>query len=248
MYIRYQHVRNGLLALGAVSLLGCCGFWGVNAAQEEEEDQAAAEAPRVTATRRAPTRRGAPASSRVDDARILALADGQATPKGKLKDALPGAVKVNIYEDTGDTTWDRIKIDRDRDDTWDDQWVRKSGVWTRDDGRQRWTGSAWEGGEGAKAPTRRRAADSAPELADLADLLLHQRATTDKIKDLKRGAGPKINVYDDDKNGTWDRAKVDHNRDDAWDESWTVKGGQVERKLESSGKVLIWSGGSWKAK
>ncbi len=86
------------------------------------------------------------------------------------------------------------------------------------------------------------------KLLQVRDALLKKRASGKKEKDLFRGRGPKVNLYDDDKNGSWDRAKVDLNRDDDWDEKWTVKNGDVERKVISSNKVLLWKNGAWTPK
>jgi hypothetical protein len=245
MYIRYQYVRNFVVGVGSLSIFSLCG-WGMCGPSDEAESPA-----KVTVS--APATSG---KSALSDAKIIARAETPATPKGKIKDAFPGPVKVNIYEDTGDAVWDRIKIDHNRDETWDAQWTRKDGAWTRDDG-QRWSGAGW--GDTAPAvtqpavpspnkpaaPVELSNTKPAAELSELVDLMLHQRATSEKIKDLKRGAGPKINVYDDDKNGTWDRAKVDHDRDEKWDESWTVKAGHIERKKEDSGVVYLFHNGAW---
>lgn len=236
MYIRYQYVRNFVVGIGSLSIFSLCG-WGMCGASDKAEAP-----PKVASSSSSSSSSG---KSALSDAKIIARAEGTATPKGKIKDAFPGPVKVNIYEDTGDAVWDRIKIDRDRDETWDAQWTRKDGAWTREDG-QRWSGAGW-GDSAPAAPAKPAVADAKPaaELSELVDLMLHQRATSEKIKDLKRGAGPKINVYDDDKNGTWDRAKVDHDRDEKWDESWTVKAGHVERKKEDSGVVYLLRDGAW---
>jgi len=54
-----------------------------------------------------------------------------------------------------------------------------------------------------------------------------------------------VNLYDDDQDGHWDRAKVDSNRDGTWDEKWTVKAGVVERKQLVNGRVFRWRDGTW---
>lgn len=41
----------------------------------------------------------------------------------KVKDAVPGAAKVNLYQDAGQTHVNRLKVDLDRDDKWDEKWT-----------------------------------------------------------------------------------------------------------------------------
>jgi hypothetical protein len=71
----------------------------------------------------------------------------------KKKDAVPGSVKVNIYQDDGEPTANRAKVDLDRDGKWDEKWTFKgtdiskkvspgddedySEAWD-------WDGSAWQ--------------------------------------------------------------------------------------------------------
>lgn len=85
-------------------------------------------------------------------------------------------------------------------------------------------------------------------MAEVARVMLEQRATSDKIKDLFRGAGPKVNIYDDDKDGRWDRAKVDWNRDEVDDEKLNVKNGVLERKDEKTGEIKVFVAGQWTPK
>jgi len=59
---------------------------------------------------------------------------------------------------------------------------------------------------------------------------LGQQANGDKLKDAFPGPA-KVNVYA--KNGLWDRAKVDFNRDDKWDEKWWVKDGKILRETST---------------
>lgn len=76
--------------------------------------------------------------------------------------------------------------------------------------------------------------DGAPnELREVDTLMLAllQRPVQDKIKDASKGRPFKINLYSDD--GTrFNRAKVDLDRDDRWDEKWTFKpDGSTEREV-----------------
>ena len=73
-----------------------------------------------------------------------------------------------------------------------------------------------------------------------------------KLKDVSRGQPYKINVYQDDGNTTANRAKVDLDRDEKWDEKWTFKSDGVQRKIapaddENYTKVVVWNGKEWVA-
>lgn len=76
---------------------------------------------------------------------------------------------------------------------------------------------------------------------------------TTKKKDVTSGRPYKINVYQDAGESTVNRAKVDLDRDDKWDEKWTFEaGGGVTRKIaprddEDYATVQIWDGGQWRA-
>jgi len=241
MYIRYQHVRNIAIGAGVLGVLSCCG-WCI--ASPSTPDTSARPSVTHVATRTPQTSStNAPTS---DDGRIIQLISRSASPNGKLKDALGASspIKVNVYEDDGDTRWDRVKLDRDRDGRGEETWIRKNDTWTRNDGAEVWDGQRWAAPGAARRRTG-KATDGKTDLVDVAQLMLTQRATSDKIKDLKAGNGPKINLYDEDKNGTWDRAKVDLDRDDNWDEKWTVKNGTVERTIEKSGKTFVLDGDRW---
>ena len=61
------------------------------------------------------------------DREILALAK-QSIGGEKKKDALPGQpYKVNLYQDAGRSTPNRLKVDLDRDDKWDEKWTFEEG-------------------------------------------------------------------------------------------------------------------------
>jgi len=72
----------------------------------------------------------------------------------KLKDVTKGApYKINVYQDEGHASVNRLKIDLDRDDRWDEKWTFDGDTVSRkvapqDDERyevkQVWTGSGWE--------------------------------------------------------------------------------------------------------
>ncbi len=50
-----------------------------------------------------------------------------------------------------------------------------------------------------------------------------------------------LNLYDDDRDGVWDRAKLDMNRNEVDDEKWTFKKGRWEK----DGGATTWDGQSW---
>lgn len=74
----------------------------------------------------------------------------------KLKDVTAGkAFKVNVYQDAGSDTVNRVKVDLDRDDKWDEKFSFKDGVITRDVAPEddeaytisyRWDGKTWVAG------------------------------------------------------------------------------------------------------
>ncbi len=71
-----------------------------------------------------------------------------------------------------------------------------------------------------------------------------------KLKDVSKGKPYKINVYQDDGQSTANRAKVDLNRNDRWDEKWTFDGDSVQRKVapaddENYTEVYLWNGEDW---
>lgn len=63
------------------------------------------------------------------DRSVLALGERRLS-SDKAKDALPGPVKVNLYQDAGASQVNRLKVDLDRDDKWDEKWTfdRDTGV------------------------------------------------------------------------------------------------------------------------
>lgn len=171
-------------------------------------------------------------------------------PNSSAKDITKGTGwKINIYEDTGDDLLDRIKIDKNRDDVWDEAWsIKSDGHWERD-------------GDGvhletlAGAPTSIRSIDgssantgavqnSNPASVEAArykaifGLLKNRSAKPNgKIKDLSQGTGWKINLYEDTGDSVYDRVKIDFDRDDKWDETWKLQS-DGSYKRESDGKSL----------
>jgi hypothetical protein len=71
-----------------------------------------------------------------------------------------------------------------------------------------------------------------------------------KKKDARKGNAWKINLYQDDGNSTMNRAKVDLDRDDKWDEKWTFDGKNISRKVspnddEDYADEYDWDGSTW---
>ena len=71
-----------------------------------------------------------------------------------------------------------------------------------------------------------------------------------KLKDVTKGKAFKVNVYQDEGNSTVNRAKVDLDRDDKWDEKWTFADDGITRKVapdddEDYSQVFRWTGTEW---
>jgi hypothetical protein len=58
---------------------------------------------------------------RAIDQQVLARVSQDITGD-KVKDAIPGTAKVNLYKDAGQAKVNRLKIDLDRDEKWDEKW------------------------------------------------------------------------------------------------------------------------------
>ncbi len=147
----------------------------------------------------------------------------------KRKDLLGGGpVKVNVYGEDG--VWVRAKVDLDRDDRWDEKWRFDGGVILRQ------VAAADDENYGEEAPLDPPAtavaasgqdapsASGGPpsELRQVDELMLSllSRPVQKKIKDASKGRPFKINLYSDG-GARFERAKVDLDRDDRWDEKWT---------------------------
>lgn len=89
------------------------------------------------------------------------------------------------------------------------------------------------------------------------DAFLLERAGTSlgssKVKDAAKGKPWKVNLYQDDGEATMNRAKVDIDRDDQWDEKWTFSADGVSRKVspgddEDYSQAFDWDGSAWQAR
>ena len=272
MFIRYQHVRNGTIGMTGVVIVGAmvyatCG--GGSYAPPSSSGPAAAAGAKKGATSAGRTGSSASATaapvtekiSKKDRAlyeQSMVLVHSKATTKKK-KDALGGKAswKVNLYDDDGDGTYDRAKVDRDRDGKWDEKWTRNQGQWEKGKGKKKWVWvkDSWIKPSSDKqvarktAPVARGKGAWAPDAAAPgkriyagAMRLANAQATGRKNQDaLGSKASWKVNLYDDDGDGIYDRAKVDYERDGKWDEKWTRK----EGRWEKSNGALVWTGTAW---
>lgn len=141
--MKYKTFRALLIAGGSVLAVSGCGLlsWWCGSSVPRPVVQAspvAAPEPRPAALpAAAPTATAAsPASAplaagetplRPMDREILARAD-QPISGDKVKDAIPGrSYKVNLYQDPGETRINRLKVDLDRDEKWDEKWTFSRG-------------------------------------------------------------------------------------------------------------------------
>ncbi len=95
--------------------------------------------------------------------------------------------------------------------------------------------------EGTQEGTQEGAEGTAPVTASKDDTFremdrkilwrIAQEMTTEKIKDVFKDASYKVNIYRDAAQTKVNRAKVDLDRDDKWDEKWTFSGEDVKRKV-----------------
>jgi hypothetical protein len=76
----------------------------------------------------------------------------------------------------------------------------------------------------------------------------------DKIKDASKSESYKVNLYQDAGSPVMNRAKVDYDRDDKWDEKWDIAAdGSVERQVapkddENYTETWVYRDGSWSPK
>lgn len=239
-----------LAAISGVGLLGLTAVGGWLWMSEPASTSPALDTPPAAAL----TARPASADSaplRELDRRVIELF-GRDLGSEKMKDVLRSGPKINVYQDIGKTSPNRVKIDLDRDESDDEKWTIDGAAVVRevspaDDGRylERWTlaGDRWVKGSGAAAPTAAPAAPAAPAdpnartvAADRAvdvDVLSWRGKNlgSDKLKDVTSGKPYKINVYQDAGSATANRAKIDLDRDDKWDEKITFDGAKVTREV-----------------
>jgi len=204
------------------------------------------------------------------DKAALALLDRPVVDK--IKDGSRGKpFKINVYSDDK-VRFNRVKLDLDRDNKDDETWTvfadgrieRKvssadNGTY---DGTYRLELSGWQDLSAPVAPvptattttttTTTASAGGLPQTnaVDAAMAAVLRLPVQEKIKDATKSQAFKINLYSDD-GQRFNRAKVDLDRDDKWDESWTFKSAtDIERKVapaddENYTEVYAAQGGAW---
>ena len=212
-------------------------------------------------------------AARPHDPAVLAWAK-RSISGDKQKDVSKGKrYKINVYKDAGHATVNRAKVDLDRDDKWDEKYTFDGDQVTleiapADDEKYtqtyHWTGSGWLP-EGAQPSAAHQAATTTPTTtaSSTADVDLPARSydtevlawkdrsiSGDKIKDASKGRAYKINVYMDPGHATVNRAKVDVNRNDKWDEKYTFEPGKITLQRapaddERYTETYHWLGNGW---
>jgi hypothetical protein len=275
--MKYRTFRNiavsGLLiAGGTVAAVGAMKFKEADPAPEptpSDEELKAVIRQLIPPTPAAATTQSDTGSGTTGDAAGLRPVDRAAlellarpVTEARIKDGTRGKpYKVSVYSDDR-KRWNRLKIDLERDETWDESWtIHADGAVERRapaDGpnRQifRLVGKTSWRQEGApeRAPAAATASSAPPASApgtaadglrdiDRAALALVARPVNDsKIKDGTPGQPYKINVYSDD-GKRWNRLKIDVERDETWDESWTLHpDGSIERRASSGGDERVY--------
>lgn len=263
--------------LALVSLVGVAGVVGLVKACKSNEPpprpEAVATRPSQTPSSPSNTGDGTRLAPRAHDADVLAW-NGRSLRGDKGKDVSKGKpYKINVYQDAGKSTVNRAKVDLDRDDKWDEKYTFGDGRITLeiapDDDENytktyHWTGAGWlpEGETPAGATTAEAAVERVsdpnaptPDLParpyDAEVLAWKDRSISgDKIKDASKGRPYKINVYMDAGRKTVNRAKVDVNRNDKWDEKYTFEPGKITLQRapaddEKYTETYHWTGAGW---
>ena len=172
------------------------------------------------------------------------IATARADSSGKGKDVLGAKSpwKLNLYDDNRDGQWDRAKLDTNRDEVDDEKWTFKSGRWEKDGGRKIWVGNQWQSASSSATPAKSSASPTLARYQTAMKLASGRADRSGKGKDVLGSRSPwKLNLYDDDRDGTWDRGKLDTNRDEVDDEKWNFKNGRWEK----DGGATIWDGSKW---
>jgi len=187
-------------------------------------------------------------------------------------------LKINLYKDAGKKTVNRAKVDINRNDKFDEKYTFDDGKITlevapADDEKYtktyHWTGSAWlpEGAEPTPTPTptpdNAGSAQPPPDKpgnvkVDLAERNYDKEVlawkdksiASDKEKDVSKGKSYKINVYKDAGQTNVNRAKVDINRNDKFDEKYTFEPNKITLQRapaddEQYTETYHWTGGGW---
>ena len=226
-----------------------------------------------------PTPSGQEMAARAWDADVIAWSK-KTISGDKQKDVSKNKpYKINVYREAGHATVNRAKVDVNRNDKWDEKYTFDGNTITleiapADDENYtktyHWTGSAWlpEGAtpDQGSAPKPDTAAkpDTAPKpdnggaKIDLparsydAEVIAwkDKSIASDKEKDVSKGKSYKINVYKDAGQTNVNRAKVDVNRNDKFDEKYTFEPGKITLQRapnddEQYTETYHWTGSGW---
>jgi hypothetical protein len=178
----------------------------------------------------------------------------------KVKDAFPGrSWKVNVYRDAGSASVNRLKIDLDRDEKWDEKWSWepegiKRQVAPADN--EKYTEETWyhpdakswkeekplvtknspriqpvsEADAQAAVSPPPGAVPMRPMDAEILSLVATGIAGG-KGKDAVPGRSWKVNLYQDPGNQSVNRLKIDLDRDEKWDEKWSWEPDGLQRQM-----------------
>ena len=268
--MRYKTFRN-LVATVAVAGVGA-GAWALFSRGGHEAPKPSA--PPVVAPSPAPAPEPAATQTPTGDRQPLRSIDRRVLERlkspvpEKVKDAFAAdAIKVNLYQDAGKSLPNRVKLDLDRDDKFDEKWTVEGDRISReissaDDDQtydQRWLldGETWarEGGAASASapPPAAPAATSGDALRPMDDeVLALARAgiSGDRVKDATAGKPYKVSLYRDAGQTGVNRLKIDLDRDDKWDEKWSIEGETVKRQVapaddEKYSEEYRLRGGAW---
>jgi hypothetical protein len=256
--MKYKTFRG--LVLAAAASLGVFTVWQCN--KEPAPPPYGAGVQRAAATGPVgPPNLAASASSQASETYLLATL-GKPASEEKLKDVTGGkGSKVNVYNEGGKWARAKVDHDRDEkwDESWSlDGSIVVRQISPNDDGvysrEMRRLGDAWsEGGvspavtapaitapavtaPAVTAPATTNPAADAPPAGterplDAAVLRALAQPVQEKIKDATGDTPYKVNLYSDDK-VRWNRLKIDLDRDEKWDEKWTIApDGSIEREV-----------------
>jgi hypothetical protein len=233
------------LVIGGALALGATGIYYATRARDEVRPVVTPDRPPVAPTTAVemppePPPEAPSSNLRELDREVLGLLRAGVT-EDKIKDAFPKRTwKVNVYKDPGKSEANRLKIDLDRDEKWDEKWdferaggelTVKRHVAPADDEKYReeyrLRGDRWEGKDGTPTPARVEAPTGAEALREMDREILAAAVKplgSDKAKDAIRGKSWKVNFYQDAGKSRPNRLKVDLDRDDKWDEKWDLDG------------------------
>lgn len=130
--MKYKTFRNLMIVCGFVALIGSCSVCGYlyNRSIPSSPSPRVAEAPPISAkpvttpvtTSDVDTPTHIPDGLRRIDQKVLE-AVRRPVSGDKIKDAFPSEpFKINVYHDAGETGWNRVKVDYNRNEKWDEKW------------------------------------------------------------------------------------------------------------------------------